>query len=255
MIGCVVLFSRGDGVKSLFSTLFKDREYLIGNAYGKPSCLASDWTDEVGTGCYAFQAKGQVQDLPIPARYSNIYSCVSGTITNADEVSKFTGLVEPNDDSQAPAKLLARLNSTKHDEMETEGNYADLVKSRVVNMLRGVWAVTMAYTNPSKTSFVIASQHKNVYFYFVYSKDTYALIWSDREDLYQDLCASDEFFVYCMCVMDSGSDVDQDTLANGKLLVIHPLFLVTKWKRWKTTYKDSLPAVAALERYLIKHVK
>jgi hypothetical protein len=184
--------------------------------------------------------------IAIPTRGSTVVTWLNGNVTNFQSIKDFVNIptyssfVEPG---YAPSILLTKLNSKKHGSSEPEKNYSHLVKDRVMDKLEGIFSFTMGYlTMSSRSRLIIATKNKAIYFHVAYSEKYFVLFWTDEEGLYSTL-RHNNAFVYSMAPLD-----------NNGLLVIHPVFLVSKWKRWITNTSKrlggALMAISMLENYL-----
>jgi len=103
----------------------------------------------------------------------------------------------------------------------------------------------MAYIAMSgKGRIVIARKLRDVYFHFVSTNTFNAIVWTTDLHLFHSL--DKRFFVYSMT-----------PLAHKDSLVLHPLFLIDKWKRWnsKKTKTNSFSAISILEQYLTRSAR
>ncbi len=230
--------------KALDSILTDCPTYIIGNSLIGEYKQTPDLETPLVTGLYTIS--GVPSLIPIPSRGSVSAAWVSGSILNTDEIDKFTNITdsEYNSESYAPAKLLVKLNSTKHTPSE-ESNYTDLVKNRVFNNLRGKWAITLAYL--SKRPLIVLMQNMcDTYFHIVYDEHNLAIVWSNEEGITQSL-DKEKVFVYHVT-----------PLHDKHILILHPLYLISKVKKWSMRFKTMggrLMVIAALERYLSRNAQ
>ncbi len=193
--------------------------------------------------------------IPIPTKGSSAVSWFKGFVPDTDKkkIDLLTGLSNKLfvADGYYPAKLLVKLNSYRHEHsQDQEMNYTSLVHNRVISyLLDGAFSVSLAYmTKSNRSRIVIASKDRDLYFTLVYANDFYALVWSDNYNVAQDFKARGAY-LYSMTPM-----------AYGGTYVIHPKFLMSKWKKWRTTTtgeiskaSNSLKAVSILENYILRN--
>lgn len=253
MLGCLILHSRADDTAELRA--------LLENVYGSKRIThcslnkseiktenLSDITDlSPGVFLLASSQSDEMYSIAVPTRGSTAVTWINGVIANNEEVSSFTGMTakEISAPGFAPSKLLVKLNSSKHPDMnDMEVNYANLVKKRIVEKLDGTWSIMLAYlTMSSRSRIVLASKNKDIYFHLAYKGKYYVLFWSDSETLFSSIKNSGSF-IYSMAPLH----------VDGTL-VLHPVYLVSKWKKWKQKYTNEagpLMAVSILEGYLAR---
>lgn len=202
------------------------------------------------TGDFFLSSAEAACSVPIPSKGSAAVSWFNGFVaaSNKEELDNFTGIKDEtcSGDGYYPAKLLVKLNSYKHPHsQDLEMNYTRLVHSRVTCMIDGMFSLCLAYlTKSSRSRVVLAAKDKDLYITLVYSVDFYALVWSD------DVSTSTKFreadcYIYGMT-----------PLANNGTLVLHPKFLTSKWRKWRSPSQEggkapnALRAVSILEAYL-----
>lgn len=180
-------------------------------------------------------------EMSIPAKASSVCTWYSGEFTSMDSVNAFTGFT---DDSVAspgycPTKLLLRLNSAKHEEEKddasatSQDNYLGLVKTRVYDHLHGAFAFCTAYMSVgSRSRILIGSRYKDVYFMFVSNENMKAIVWTDRCGYLYETLKENKFFSYGMTPMTPNS-----------IMVIHPQYTVSKWKKWRSNRHDSFECI------------
>lgn len=251
MLGCLILHSKPDDLTDLRA--------LLTNVYGEKRIThcslnksmvkterLSDITDlSPGVFLLASSQSDEMYQIAVPSRGSTAVTWLNGVITNNEEISEFTGisdkeLVAPG---FSPSKLLVKLNSAKHPDLnDVEANYAQLIKRRIIDKLEGSWSIMLAYlTMSSRSRIVLASKNKDIYFHLAYKGKYYVLFWSDSESLYDNVKDSGAF-VYSMAPLH----------VDGTL-VLHPVYLVSKWRKWRQKYTGEagpLMAVSILEGYL-----
>lgn len=188
--------------------------------------------------------------VPIPAKGSAAVSWFNGFVTpkSKESLDEFTGIKDEtcSQDGFYPAKLLVKLNSYKHPHsQDLEMNYTKLVHARVSSSIEGIFSFCLAYlTKSSRSRVVLAAKDRDVYITLVYSADFYALVWSDDVTMSRKFKDAD-CFIYGMT-----------PLSNNGTLVLHPKFLTSKWRKWRTPVQEngkasnSLRAVSILEAYL-----
>lgn len=255
MLGCLILHSKPndlDDLKSLLSSVFESRKvtHCSLNKSAVKTEPISELTDySPGVFLLGNSQSDEMYSISIPSRGSTAATWLNGSITNTGEIDEFTGLTDPGLSAPgfAPSKLLVKLNSTKHPSLEvTDSNYADLVKKRVIDNIEGTWSLMLAYlTMSSRSRITLASRNKDIYFHLAYRNKYYVLFWTDSVSLF-DTLKSAGAFIYSMA-----------PLSQGGVLVMHPLYLVSKWKKWRQKYANEagpLVAVSILEGYLSRIV-
>lgn len=251
MKGCMVIHSDKipeNGLNDFYSLLFSDTQVFSGNMFNDKFSVGTVSTIPCETGAFSI-TDDTFYEMPVPSRGSMIMTCFDGNIGNKRKIDEFTGIDESKyiDAGFYPSKLMVRLNSNKHNdayskkEEESNTNYASMVKERLVDKLEGNWAMTMAYiTLSGRSRILVARKNRDIYFHLVYTKHFYALIWTDEVEVFNSL--DNRFFIYSMT-----------PLYDKELLIIHPLYVIDKWKKWRQRYKASsglLASVSALENYL-----
>jgi len=258
MIGLLVLYNSGtsDTLNFICNEIFKDKKLTYANSEIRIGKTLEDTTLDLKSRDFLIASDEQVDHLVVPTKGSIIGSWFNGFVSDKDkehateflqsDASSFKSLK----DSYFPAKLLLKLNSYKHEHsQDLEMNYTKLVHSRVTNYMQdSIFSLTLAYlTKGARSRVIIASKNKDVYFSLVYNNDYYALVWSD------DVTTANKFkeqgsFIYGMTPMPSGGT-----------FVIHPKFLMSKWKKWRTASGDvtkatnALRAVSILENYICRN--
>ncbi len=202
------------------------------------------------TGDFFLSSSDQACSVPIPSKGSAAVSWFNGFVTqpSKEELDAFTGISDDtcSSDGYYPAKLLVKLNSYKHPHsQDLEMNYTKLVHSRVTCLIEGMFSFCLAYlTKSSRSRVVLAAKDKDLYITLAYSTDFYALVWSD------DVSTSSRFrdadcYIYGLT-----------PLSNNGTLVLHPKFLTSKWRKWRSPSQEgnkapnALRAVSILESYL-----
>lgn len=250
MRGCIVIQSDKqpeNGLKDLFNILFSDSPVFTGNMFTDKFAVGFANEIQNDTGIFAM-SDNTFYEVPVPSRGSMVVTCFDGVVANREEIDEFTGITEPKyaEHGFYPSKLVVRLNSNKHQGDSTTDddgadNYANRVKSRVIDKMIGNFVFTVAYiTLSGRSRVLIGKRNRDVYFHLVYNNGFYALVWTDEVDVFKSL--DTRFFVYSMT-----------TLYDRDVLVIHPLYMVDKWKKWRARYKSQsghLMAVAVFEKYL-----
>lgn len=236
----------GNGVSDFFSSLFSDAPVFQGNMFNDKFSVGSvfDLKNEVGT--FAMTDPKGFKEIPVPSRGSMVVTCFDGTLSNKKEIDEFTSINDDNyfEEGFYPSKLMVRLNSFKHKDTfanEDESNYVDRVKHRVVDKMNGVFSFTLAYiTLSGRSRLIIARKNRDIYFHIIYNSNFYAIVWTDEMEVFNSM--DSKFFVYSMT-----------PLYKKELLVIHPLYIINKWKNWRQRYKAQsghLMAVSVMEKYL-----
>lgn len=252
MLGCLVLHSKPDDIDDLTALLGKvfDSKQVthcsLDKSMVKTEPLAEIASFTPGTFLLASSLLSEnLYSIAIPSRGSTAATWLNGTITNTEEINGFTGIHDDSlsDQGYAPSKLLVKLNSSRHStEEETDANYALLVKKRVTDKLEGVWSLMLAYlTMSSRSRIILASRNKDIYLHLAYNRKYFVLFWSDSAELF-DTLKQGGAFVYSMA-----------PLSRDGVLVLHPMYLVSKWKKWRQKYTGDagpLMAVSILEGYL-----
>lgn len=202
------------------------------------------------TGDFFMSSEAPACSVPIPAKGSAAVSWFNGFVTpnSKQDLDEFTGIKDEtcSQDGFYPAKLLVKLNSYKHPHsQDLEMNYTKLVHSRVSCSIEGIFSFCLAYlTKSSRSRVVLAAKDRDIYITLVYSADFYALVWSDDVTMSKKFKEAD-CFIYGMT-----------PLSNNGTLVLHPKFLTSKWRKWRTPVQEngkasnSLRAVSILEAYL-----
>lgn len=248
MRACLVLHTdkaANNGLPDFFRLLFSDSPTFTGSMFSDRFNvgLATEIQNDVGTFAVSDNA---FFEMPVPSRSSLIVTCFDGTLIEKKSIDEFTGITDDKyaENGFFPSKLMVRLNSTMHKDglsNDDSSNYADRVKQRVVDKLLGTFSFTMAYiTLSGRSRIIVARKQRDIYFHFVYNNGFYCLVWTDEVDVFNMI--DNRFFIYSMT-----------PLYSKEVLVIHPLYLIDKWKKWKQRYKSSgghLMAVSVLEKYL-----
>ncbi len=251
MLGCLILHSKPDDLadlRSLLESVYGDKR--ITHCSLNKSLVKTEQLSEItdlspGVFLLASSQSDEMYSIAVPSRGSTAVTWLNGSISNNDEVSAFTEMNDKEIDAPgfAPSKLLVKLNSVKHPDLnDVEANYALLVKKRIIDKLEGSWSLMLAYlTMSSRSRIVLASKNKDIYFHLAYKGKYYVLFWSDAETLYDNVKDSGAF-VYSMAPLH----------VDGTL-ILHPIYLVSKWRKWKQKYTGDagpLMAVSILEGYL-----
>lgn len=248
MRACLVLHTdklETNGLRDFFNALFSDSSVFFGNMFTDKFCsgVSTELLNDVGV--FAM-SDSEMYEMPVPSRGSLVVSCFDGVISNKDDIDAFVSIQGENysKDGYYPGKLMVRLNSNRHEDSFSESdanNYAERVKSRVVDKMEGVYSFTLAYlTIAGRSRIIVARKNRGLYFHMAYNNGFYALVWTDEVDVFNML--DSRFFLYSMT-----------PLYANEVLVIHPLYLIDKWKKWRQRYKTQsgvLMAVSVLEKYL-----
>lgn len=252
MFGVLVLYNstkNSDTLNNICKELSKDQKV----SYATNNDIYIEVPSEslnLQTGDFFLSSSGEACSVPIPSKGSAAVSWFNGFVTqdNKKELDEFTGIQDETcaRDGFYPAKLLVKLNSYKHPHsQDLEMNYTKLVHSRVSCMIEGMFSFCLAYlTKSSRSRVILAAKDRDVYVTLIYSADFYALVWSD------DVTMSSKFreadcYIYGMT-----------PLSNNGTLVLHPKFLTSKWRKWRTPTQENgkapnaLRAVSILEAYL-----
>lgn len=250
MKGCIVIQSDGkpeSGLSDLFNILFSDSPVFTGNMFTDKFVVGLTNDVPIDTGAFAMCEETGFYEVPVPSRGSMVVTCFNGTVANREEINEFTGITEPkyDDSGYCPSKLVVRLNSSKHEDVEVDNdgndNYVNRVKTRVWDKMNGNFVFTVAYiTLSARSRIIVGKRNRDLYFHLVYNNGFYALVWTDEVDVFKSL--DSRFFVYSMT-----------PLYAHDVLVIHPLYMIDKWKKWRQRYKAQsghLMAVAVFEKYL-----
>jgi hypothetical protein len=189
--------------------------------------------------------------LEAPYKKLSILSFITGNITNSKYISQMTDLPEPTEQLVSPAKLLLRINniSASSDEEEDKHNYTHLIKQKVLPNIEGSWNGTILY-HASKPSFILHSSEKNLHLHLVYFDGVYALVWSNSKEYLDKLWSFINDTNY-----NNRIYVSRNTLEGKTLLVIHPIYAISKFKRAYTSgkkYSEQLLAFPIMEKYLAK---
>lgn len=184
----------------------------------------------------------------IPSKNSVISAWFNGKLSNTtkQKIDSICSTEQSASDSIYPCRLLLAINSKKHT-IDTEAtNYANTIHTRVINYFDDTfYAMTLAYLNKNNSSRItLSAQHKNIYISLIYANNYYALVWSD-DQLTQHKFKEKGAYTYGMT-----------PLSKNGTLVLHPKFLISKWRKWNTQAitvdktVNSLRAVSFLENYL-----
>jgi hypothetical protein len=193
--------------------------------------------------------------LEAPYKKLSILSFLTGHITNSKYVSQITDLDEPVDELTSPAKLLLRINniSASHgpdnDDESDKNNYTNLIRQKILPNIEGSWEGTILY-HASKPSFILHSSQQAMQLHLVYFDGVYALVWSNSKDYLDKLWAFINNTNY-----NNRIYVSRNTLGGKTLMVIHPIYAISKFKRAYTSskkYSEQLLAFPIMERYLSK---
>lgn len=251
MIGCLVLYNstaKPQEINTLFSTVYEGCSLCFTT---EKEVITQATTKDLPEALPGFFVVGHNAcretnyPISIPAKGSTAVTWFNGFIDNKKEIDDFTSFKDPSQDHEgfSPAKLLIKLNSSKHPDMyAVETNYTHLVKHRVIDKLQGMYSMTLAYlTMSSRSRIIVSAKQKDIYFYLAYTNDYYVLLWTDQIRMYEVLKAAG-VMVYGMTPLNEGGT-----------LVLHPIFLVSKWRKWRNKNLKTcgtLKAVSILEGYL-----
>lgn len=253
MLGCLVLYSRPDDqdeLRHLLESVYGSKRIThcsLNKSQVKTEQLSEIEDLSAGVFLLASSQSDEMYSIAVPSRGSTAVTWLNGVISNNDEVSQFTGMTDKEIEAPgfAPSKLLVKLNSLKHPDMnDMEANYAALIKKRIIDNIEGTWSIMLAYlTMSSRSRIVLSSKNKDIYFHLAYKGKYYVLFWSDAESLFDNIKEGGSF-IYSMAPLH----------VDGTL-VLHPMYLVSKWKKWKQKYTNEagpLMAVSILEGYLAR---
>lgn len=188
--------------------------------------------------------------IGIPSRSAFIVAATIGQIDNEQELLDQVEINDPSNQGShlLPAKLLARVNRVDPTESDA-GNYRQIIHERVYQKIKGNFASQLAYISP-KPSLILLCSSIPIYISLVYYKGLFTLLWSTEQTLLQSLesflrvnYSKDSYFSFC-CPLLTMTD---------SVLVICPLFLVPKLRKWKQVYKEkggSILLAANLKSYL-----
>ena len=252
MIGALVLHNNASNpneIDNLFSSVFEGYEVTYSTDTDVFSSVLPSSLKEINSGFFVIGNRIDTEKsypIAIPMKGSSAIAWFNGFVANKDEISTFTGMPDHKEDGYSPAKLLIKLNSNKHPDLSgLELNYTKLIKERVVSKLTGIYSMTLAYlTMNNRSRIILATKMKDMYFYLAYTNDYYVLFWTDEHSLFNSL-KNTGAFIYGMT-----------PLSNDGILVIHPIFLISKWRKWRaknSKSSGSLKAVSILESYLARN--
>jgi hypothetical protein len=112
--------------------------------------------------------------------------------------------------------------------------------------MRGKWDMVLAYFS-QHPRFILSSHNSDLYVRFAFTEHSFLLMWSNNALFDQELREA------------LGNDVQRvfwynvTPLAYKQVLVIHPMFLIDKFRKWNRKFKTSggrLMVVSVLEKYL-----
>lgn len=256
MFGMLVLYNANNNTRlnSICTNMCKDLK--ISYASGTEINIEKENTDfDLQNGDF-FIANSSVEppvSIPIPTKGSVAASWFKGFIPeeNKKQIIEFIeGRIGTEGEGAYTSNLLIKLNSYKHEHtQDLEMNYTKLVHNRVISyLLDGAFTLSLAYlTKNNRSRIIIASKDKDIYFTLVYASDYYCLVWSDDFNVAQSFKEKGAF-IYSMTPMSYGGT-----------FVIHPQFLTSKWKKWRTSPNEisksssALRAVSIMENYLLRN--
>jgi len=205
--------------------------------------------------------------IPLPSRNAFVAGCIHGNVQNQEELKDSVGITDQSNDYNyllAP-KLLARLNSSDAELLDSEDNtksYRERVNSRIYSVIKGQYSSHLAYLS-SKTSFVLMSKdvhsvdtfRSSLKVWLLSYKGLILVLWSTDgefanlfESFMEEHYSKDSYLLFVSPII----------LSLEGVLVIHPNFIVSKLRKWKSTYKNkggTLLAFGNLKKYLLRSIE
>ncbi len=240
--------------RKLFNELFSAEHPIItGDLFSGCISELPDITAEPalykGGGHFGIQDE-KFYSMPVTNRGISIITALSGSISlDFPDYEKINCLFPDlySDQGFLMAKFLTRLSSPVlcQGVSDDTQNYADKIYTRIVKKFKGVWSSTTIYNaSAARSRVIICLNNCDLYFHLVYDQEVnfYALVWTDETSLYDSIASSlssYRFSIYSMSPM-----------AYKNELVIHPLYLIDKWKKWCAVGANGLSAVLLLDKYL-----
>lgn len=256
MIGMLVLYNRRNStyLEKVCENVLKGMKLTL----SKGSEIVLEKTDttvnyENETFVIALSKDENLNIVYVPATGSVSTCWYKGNLEQSVKcsISELVGNVPTDSEAGTyPAHLLVKLNSSKHENSnDKESNYTQLVSERIIGKLgSSPHALCLSYlTKNSNSKIILSALNRDLYFTLIHNLDFYALVWSDTHEISKTF-------------LDAGAFCYNMTpLSNNGTLVIHPKYLVSKWKKW-VTYQisgshtpDPLRATAMLEKYLSRN--
>lgn len=225
MLGCIVLSSKGNSIKSFLEELFLGDEYILHNKV-KP-LINPGFTNTPSFGSIVLSANvTPIPIMPIPQRSSLIFSCVEGAIVNDVELDTFDEQYEDN--TYIPAKLLAYLNKTR-----SEGPYKKIIKEKIHDKLSGTYACCLAYlSSNTRSNLALLCNGMNIHISIITSANFDILLWTTNTNLLERV---KEFNIELHNLNTIDMNDGSCGFSSSMSLVMHPLYITHKWNSWKTS--------------------
>lgn len=244
MRACLCIQDSSRTYFNVVKPLFDSRSLIHGDLFNG-NFIASNTSDSFanykGSG-YFVMGNTELFQMPVTNRQANIITSLQGSIIkDLTEIRGFPSVYDG--DGYLLAKHLTHMNEC-HDSFTGTFNYADRIKN-IINTFQGSWSLCTLYAATyARSRLIIATSQRDIYFHVVYkpSEKFFALVWTDELEVFDNI--SRDFSVYSI-----------SPLAHNKLIVIHPMYLIDKWRKWTTRCNDKttyLSAVSTLEKYLIR---
>jgi hypothetical protein len=124
---------------------------------------------------------------------------------------------------EEPIQYLLRLNtSSESQDNRQPRNYSHLVRERVIDRMASIkHALTMVYVGV-KPSFIVSTKKMGMKLWVILVDNAFLLVWSTQHDLVKNMLQGMEQ------VRQHYVSVNEVEFPESALLVIHPLYLITK---------------------------